>query len=331
MRALVAGVALGMALALFLGLAGTAAARESVRPNADAGPTEVKTVVFLVNINAVREAENSYEANVYYRLRWHDPRLAGPAALRPPASEIWTPVVGISNQQLANTIIPPTIDIAEDGTVTMRQQHWSVLSQSMDLRRFPFDTQTFHVTLLSPDGPDEIALVPDPLAPSGIAQSVSVPDWVVTGTAVQAGPVALSEHIPPTAAFTLSVTADRKAFYYIYAMILPLIVIAGMSMVAFWIEPEDYVSRLGIASTSMLTIVTYRVAAAQILPRSAYFTNLDVFIAGATVLVFLALAAIVLEMMMVRRGNPGRAQRVDIGARVVLPLSFVVLGFVAFA
>jgi hypothetical protein len=102
-------------------------------------------------------------------------------------------------------------------------------------------------------------------------------------------------------------------------------------MVAFWIEPEDYVSRLGIASTSMLTIVTYRVAAAQILPRSAYFTNLDVFIAGATVLVFLALAAIVLEMMMVRRGNPGRAQRVDIGARVVLPLSFVVLGFVAFA
>lgn len=327
-RALTRGLCLGLVL---LAVPLAAAGREAVRPNAGAGPTEIEALIVVVDIDAVRDADNSYEASVYYRLSWTDPRLAVPRAERPPASEIWTPIVGIGNQQNSWTVVPSTIDISEDGRVVMHRHIWASLSQPLDLRRFPFDDQMFRVTLLTPTDPEHLRFVPDRETPSGVAASTSVPDWSFTGTTARGEALRLSEAKPPTAAFVLEITAERRPLYYIYTMILPLFVIAGMSLVAFWIEPENYVARLGVASTSMLTVVTYRVAMVQVLPRTAYFTDMDVFIFGATILVFAALIGVVLSMMLVRRGATHRARRSDLAVRILYPLAFVGLGAAAFA
>ena len=322
--------ACGLLLALLL-LAGHAAlARESVRPGAGNGPTEVEALIAVVDIDAVRVADNSYEASIYYRLTWTDPRLAVPLAERPPDSQIWTPIVGVGNQQNSWNVLPSTIDISEEGRVTMHRHIWASLSQPLDLRRFPFDSQVFRVTLLTPTAPEALRFVPDATLSSGVAAATSVPDWRFTGSNARGLALRLSEQKPATAAFVLEITAERRPLYYVYTMILPLLVIAGMSLVAFWIEPENYVARLGVASTSMLTVVTYRVAAVQILPRTAYFTDMDVFILGATMLVFVSLIAVVLTMMLVRRGGGERVRRIDALIRVLHPAAFLCLGVLAF-
>lgn len=305
-------------------------AREPLRPNAEAGPTVVEALIVVVDIDAVRDADNSYEASIYYRLSWTDPRLAVPRAERPPASEIWTPIVGVGNQQNSWTVLPSTIDISEEGRVQMHRHIWASLSQPLDLRRFPFDQQIFRVTLLTPTSPEALRFVADPTDPSGVAAETSVPDWRFTGSSTRGDALRISEQKPPTAGFVLEITGERRPLYYVYTMVLPLFVIAGMSLVAFWIEPENYVARLGVASTSMLTVITYRVAAVQILPRTAYFTDMDVFILGATLLVFVALLCVVLAMMLVRRGSVERARRIDALFRVLYPVAFLSLGVIAF-
>ena len=71
------------------------------RPGRDAGPTKVEVEIFLLDVDDVDGASQSFEANVYYEQRWNDPRLAHEdIGGRPrPLSEIWHPRIQLFNQQ----------------------------------------------------------------------------------------------------------------------------------------------------------------------------------------------------------------------------------------
>src|SRR5437762_5670846 len=59
-----------------------------------------------------------------------------------------------------------------------------------------------------------------------------------------------------------------------------------MSCAVFSIDPVTSNSQISIAVTSMLTLIAYRFAIDNQLPRLPYTTNLDAFILMSTVLVF---------------------------------------------
>jgi hypothetical protein len=46
------------------------------RPNADAGPTQVSVGIWIVDINNIDSAQQSFGADVFIALSWKDPRLA---------------------------------------------------------------------------------------------------------------------------------------------------------------------------------------------------------------------------------------------------------------
>ena len=53
----------------------SASATDFGRPLALEGPTEVTIAVFILDIDEVNSASQSFDANVYLELHWHDPRL----------------------------------------------------------------------------------------------------------------------------------------------------------------------------------------------------------------------------------------------------------------
>jgi hypothetical protein len=77
-------------------------------------------------------------------------------------------------------------------------------------------------------------------------------------------------------------------------------------------------------------VVTYRIAAVQILPRTAYFTDMDIYIAGCTVLVFLALIATVVTKAIFTGGLKVRARMINRLARFAFPIAFLALTGLAF-
>jgi hypothetical protein len=99
-----------------------------------------------------------------------------------------------------------------------------------------------------------------------------------------------------------------------------------MSWVAFWVERDNVSVRIGVATSSIFTLIAYRFVLANLLPRLPYMTRLDYFTVGSTLLVFVALIVVVVTSCLVAHNkNDVKAARVDVSARVVFPATFILL------
>src|SRR6267143_5528792 len=70
------------------------------RPNAGAGPTQVSIAIWIVDINSIDSAQQSFGADVFIGLRWRDPRLAhtGAGVAHYALGQIWNPRTFIVNE-----------------------------------------------------------------------------------------------------------------------------------------------------------------------------------------------------------------------------------------
>lgn len=75
------------------------AEQTAVRPNAERGPTRVRFLVLVIDIDSIDAANQNFTANVYVRLRWRDERLANPGApaRRAPLESVWNPRIALAN------------------------------------------------------------------------------------------------------------------------------------------------------------------------------------------------------------------------------------------
>ena len=65
--------------------------------------------------------------------------------------------------------------------------------------------------------------------------------------------------------------------------------VTRMAAVAVWIAVWWITEAIPLAATSLLTMIAYRFLLGNLVPKVSYLTRLDVFIFGATILVFVAL------------------------------------------
>lgn len=167
--------------ALFLGLALAlpwSASADVGRPGSDSGPTQVEVMMFLSDVDAVDGANQSFEANVFFELRWHDARLVhdDPSGFTRPLTEVWHPRLQLFNQQKVWKTFPDVVEVSRNGDVVYRQRVWGSFSQPLELRDFPFDRQLFEIQLIATGySEDTVDLIVDPR--SGIADRFSLPDW----------------------------------------------------------------------------------------------------------------------------------------------------------
>jgi uncharacterized protein YhhL (DUF1145 family) len=115
----------------------------------------------------------------------------------------------------------------------------------------------------------------------------------------------------------------RQKSYYLWKVFVPLITIVLMSWASFWIDPRQVAPTVGIATTSVLTLIAYRFLLGNLVPPVPYLTRLDVFILSGTILVFVGLVVAVLTCNFAVRGKEGTARRLDIAARILFPLGVV--------
>ena len=123
---------------------------------------------------------------------------------------------------------------------------------------------------------------------------------------------------------------DRYVDYYVWKIILPLGIIVCMSWLVFWIDPTQLGPQIGLSATSVLTLIAYRFLLGNLVPRVSYLTRMDLFILGATVLVFVALIEAVTTCSLTTQGRQEAARRLDRVSRVVFPTAFTVVTVWAF-
>ena len=310
------------------------------RPNADSGPTEISVGMWVIDISSIDSAQQTFTAEIAVVLRWKDLRLAhtGNGVVRYPLEQIWHPRVGIVNE--TNSVsrkMPDSVEVEPDGTVTYRQRYVGAFTQPLRLQSFPFDRQTFRVQLVAVRyQSNEVMFVPDQVwirdglkEAGGISPSVTLPDWTIEKWELKPLVYALAPH-HQYSSYAFEFTASRNVQYYLLKVILPLVLIVMMSWAVFWIDPVTSNSQISVAVTSMLTLIAYRFAIDNQLPRLPYMTRLDVLFLVSTLLVFFSLIEVLVTTVLDNNQQAERAKKLDRYCRVIFPAIFVIASIAIF-
>lgn len=106
---------------------------------------------------------------------------------------------------------------------------------------------------------------------------------------------------------------------------VPLIVIVCMSWAVFWIDPDQLGIQIGVASTSILTLIAFLFSLSSVLPPISYLTRMDFFVFSSLVLVFLAFAEAMTTCTLAVKGRMPVGRRIDARARWIFPGTFAII------
>ena len=310
------------------------ALQKAERPEGWKGPTKVYFVVFVLDIDDIDGAAQSFAANVFVKLRWKDERLVkeGSLSRQIPLEDVWNPRIILANQGgIVRQSLPKVVQVGPDGTVIYRQRYIGPISQPLNLSEFPMDQHRFTIqfTAVGHIG-HELEFIPDTLQSKGevlgggMAEELSVPDWKILKYEGIAHPFEPIEQIQ-AAGFAFEFTAKRFFPYYLWQVVIPLMVIVGMSWAAFWIDPSQAGAQIGLAGSSILSLIAYRFVLGSLLPRLPYMTRMDYLTLGGTMLVFMALIQVIVTTALAHKGQEVAARRIDRACRLLFPSAFVIL------
>ena len=311
-----------------------AAEIKASRPDADKGPTKVAFRMFVLDVNEINGAAQHFTANVFLSLTWKDDRLAnsglGERILH--VDEVWTPQILIANRfGLISHSLPEVVHVFADGTVNYRQRYTGQFSQPLNLSAFPVDKHDFHIQFASAAYTNkDLEFFPGPslinpdIVGGSMADELSLPDWEITDYSAFTSAYAPVPEVS-TAGFVFQFEARRYFVYYLWQMILPLTVVSVMSWAGFWVQRDQIGVRIGVATSSILTLIAHRFVIASLLPRLPYMTRLDYFNVGSTLLVFLAMVGVVAAAYLASQEKEQLARSIDRAARVFFPVAYSAL------
>jgi hypothetical protein len=82
---------------------------------------------------------------------------------------------------------------------------------------------------------------------------------------------------------------------------------------------------MSVVVTTMLTLIAYRFALGNLVPRLSYLTRLDWFLLGSTALVTTALMTMAATAYLMRHKRVEAVARIDRWGRLLFPLAFAAL------
>ena len=297
--------------------------RTDVRPNPEGPPTEVSVGVRMVDLMGIDDISQTLNGDFAVILNWTDPRLAGFEGCEISIQKIWDPRVVFLNSGRKFPSLPEKATIGPGGNVRYVQRYGGTFATYHNLNDFPFDKQAFKIWLVGLDHPeDKVVFVGDEKV-TGARDLLNISDWIVGEVSGSVDSLYADAYDDNFSRYTLEIQANRITAYYVWKVILPLCLIVAMSWAVFWINPAQFGPQIGLSATAMLTLIAFLFATTNMLPALGYFTILDLFIGGATILVFLAMLESLTTSYLVSREKVVLAERMDQICRLLFPLMFV--------
>jgi len=307
-------------------------------PQEDGGPVVVRASFEILEISAINDDKETFEFTGIMTLKWRDRRQAFDPAAAGVKEKIyqgdyqfneispsWYPQLVLVNSAGSYDSQGVVLRAEPDGTQTLIEKISAVAKTDLNLRRFPFDSQTLTAVfqVLGFDR-SEVTLQVDQTG-SAIRSGLSIPQWFIRGVSIssQDRPTFIAGKPSVTSGFVTAVDARRASFYISHLVILPLVVIVLLSFSVFWIEPSSTSDRMNISFIGILTAVAYQLVMNDTLPRIAYVTWMNACLS----LSFLMMVGTVIVHLTVgnldRKGNAALALRIDRYCRWVFPLAYV--------
>ncbi|KAL4641645.1 gamma-aminobutyric acid receptor subunit alpha-2-like, partial [Arapaima gigas] len=285
-----------------------------LRPGLGDRVTEVKTNIYVTSFGPVSDTDMEYTIDVFFRQSWKDERLRfnGPMNIlrlnNLMASKIWTPDTFFHNgkKSVAHNMTMPNklLRIQEDGTLLYTMRLTVQAECPMHLEDFPMDSHSCplkfgsyaytmsEVTYTWTRNASESVVVAE--------DGSRLNQYDLLGQTVGKETIKSStgEYTVMTAQFHLK----RKIGYFVIQTYLPCIMTVILSQVSFWLNRESVPARTVFGVTTVLTMTTLSISARNSLPKVAYATAMDWFIAVCYAFVFSALIEFATVNYFTKRG-----------------------------
>ncbi|XP_007423406.2 gamma-aminobutyric acid receptor subunit alpha-2, partial [Python bivittatus] len=285
-----------------------------LRPGLGDSTTEVFTNIYVTSFGPVSDTDMEYTIDVFFRQKWKDERLKfkGPMNIlrlnNLMASKIWTPDTFFHNgkKSVAHNMTMPNklLRIQDDGTLLYTMRLTVQAECPMHLEDFPMDAHscplkfgsyaytTAEVTYkwtFNASNSVEVA-----------SDSSRLNQYDLLGQTIgqETAKSSTGEYTVMTAHFHLK----RKIGYFVIQTYLPCIMTVILSQVSFWLNRESVPARTVFGVTTVLTMTTLSISARNSLPKVAYATAMDWFIAVCYAFVFSALIEFATVNYFTKRG-----------------------------
>jgi hypothetical protein len=126
---------------------------ETSRPDRTGKPTDLSVGIYILDINQINDAQQTFFADVGIRVRWRDKRLAHAEdePRRVAMQTIWHPRIVAFNARQVVRGLTKEVTIDGEGRVTHIQRFSGTFNVRLDLHKFPKDEQTVRVRFLIQD------------------------------------------------------------------------------------------------------------------------------------------------------------------------------------
>ncbi|XP_072857315.1 gamma-aminobutyric acid receptor subunit alpha-2 isoform X1 [Pogona vitticeps] len=276
--------------------------------------TEVFTNIYVTSFGPVSDTDMEYTIDVFFRQKWKDERLKfkGPMNIlrlnNLMASKIWTPDTFFHNgkKSVAHNMTMPNklLRIQDDGTLLYTMRLTVQAECPMHLEDFPMDAHscplkfgsyaytTSEVTYKwTFNASNSVEVAPD-------GSRLNQYDLLGQTIGQETAKSSTGEYTVMTAHFHLK----RKIGYFVIQTYLPCIMTVILSQVSFWLNRESVPARTVFGVTTVLTMTTLSISARNSLPKVAYATAMDWFIAVCYAFVFSALIEFATVNYFTKRG-----------------------------
>jgi len=319
-------------IAFFLVFSNIIHAQEQIfpktRPLAKEGPTKVLVSLYIIDIENIDNKKQSFTADFIVRLRWKDPRLAD-VKRSIPIKSVWNPNTLIYNLRGDDeTRFPEVVTILDSGLVEYKQRYYANLGNSLDFSDFPFDKQTLTISFVAFGfSPNEVEFIPEF---EGKTEKFSISDWKIESIGFEVSEFQVNlfgnnakKLVRPKIEYKFS--SERFIQYYRWKILAPLMVILFLSWAVFWIDPSQVGAQIGVAGTSILTLIAFLLRLESFLPPVSYLTRLDHFVFTSLILVFVAYLEALVSTTFALKGNHKLALKLDFVFRILYPVLFLII------
>ncbi|XP_076018976.1 gamma-aminobutyric acid receptor subunit alpha-2 [Genypterus blacodes] len=285
-----------------------------LRPGLGDRVTEVKTNIYVTSFGPVSDTDMEYTIDVFFRQSWKDERLTfhGPMNILPlnnlMASKIWTPDTFFHNgkKSVAHNMTMPNklLRIQDDGTLLYTMRLTVHAECPMHLEDFPMDFHSCplkfgsYAYTISEVTYSWTRNASDSVVVEGESSRLNQYDLLGQTVGQETIKSSTGEYTVMTAHFHLK----RKIGYFVIQTYLPCIMTVILSQVSFWLNRESVPARTVFGVTTVLTMTTLSISARNSLPKVAYATAMDWFIAVCYAFVFSALIEFATVNYFTKRG-----------------------------
>ena len=204
------------------------------------------------------------------------------------------------------------------------------ISNKFNLRKFPFDKQKLEVFLYNDKyiADDFRSLVTDYTQKKILAfkKENQIQGWNVNSVDLQYKFYTDDTKEDLHDGISLQIDIERKYWYYVFKVILPIILILTICWSSIWIDPREVESRLTITIVCLLSLIAYNFVIDKDIPKLDYLTVMDFIILISYLYAAIPNLLAVLSHNMIKTKNKDILEYEEIQKRFGLP-SYLIIVF----